>query len=168
QADRIASDRVHRVTHATLSLAERFASSAPIKKELDNLRRLAGGDELLEAAAGSIPQEAAAKGIPTIPQLKQRFGVVKAECRRAALVPEQAGNGMVGQLVASALSKLTFAPKGMVEGGGAEGVLARADYLLEAGELESAVGELEKLDGLPADIAMDWLKDAKSRLTADE
>lgn len=57
--------------------------------------------------------------------------MVKAECRRAALVPEQAGNGMVGHLVASALARLTFAPKGMVEGGGAEGVLARADYLLE-------------------------------------
>lgn len=57
--------------------------------------------------------------------------MVKAECRRAALVPEQAGNGMMGHLVASALAKLTFAPKGMVEGDGAEGVLARADYHLE-------------------------------------
>lgn len=64
------------MTHATLSLAERFASSAPVKKELDNLRRLAGGDELLEAAAGAIPEEAAAKGIPTVPQLKQRWGCV--------------------------------------------------------------------------------------------
>lgn len=60
-----------------------------------------------------------------------RFSVVKAECRRAALVPEQAGNGMMGHIVASALAKLTFAPKGMVEGDGAEGVLARADHLLE-------------------------------------
>lgn len=34
--------------------------------------------------------------------------------------------------------------------------------------MESAVGELEKLKGLPADVAADWLKDAKSRLTADE
>ena len=57
--------------------------------------------------------------------------MVKAECRRAALVPEQAGNGMMGHIVASALAKLTFAPKGMVEGDGAEGVLARADHLLE-------------------------------------
>lgn len=39
---------------------------------------------------------------------------------------------------------------------------------MKAGELESAVGELEKLSGLPADVAMDWLKDAKTRLTADE
>lgn len=38
----------------------------------------------------------------------------------------------------------------------------------KAGELGSAVGELEKLNGLPADVAVDWLKDAKSRLTADE
>lgn len=57
--------------------------------------------------------------------------MVKAECRRAALVPEQAGDGMVGHMVASALAKLTFAPKGMVEGDGAEGLLARADHLLE-------------------------------------
>lgn len=39
---------------------------------------------------------------------------------------------------------------------------------MKAGELESAVGELEKLSGLPADVAVDWLKDAKTRLTADE
>lgn len=72
KADRLAGDNVHRVTHATLSLAERFATSAPIKRELDNLRKLAGGDPLLEAAAASIPQDAAAKGIPTPLQLKQR------------------------------------------------------------------------------------------------
>lgn len=72
KADRLAGENVHRVTHATLSLAERFATSAPIKKELDNLRQLAGGDPLLEAAAASIPQDAAAKGIPTPLQLKQR------------------------------------------------------------------------------------------------
>ena len=72
KADRLAGENVHRVTHATLSLAERFATSAPIKKELDNLRQLAGGDPLLEAAAASIPQDAAVKGIPTPLQLKQR------------------------------------------------------------------------------------------------
>lgn len=38
----------------------------------------------------------------------------------------------------------------------------------QAGELKSAVGEVEKLSGLPADVAEDWLKDAKTRLTADE
>lgn len=38
----------------------------------------------------------------------------------------------------------------------------------QAGELKSAVGELEKLKGLPAEVAKDWLKDAKVRLTADE
>lgn len=62
------------MTHATLSLAERFATSAPVKRELDNLRRLAGGDPLLEAAAASIPEDAAARGIPTPMQLKQRCG----------------------------------------------------------------------------------------------
>lgn len=69
----MASENVHRVTHATLALTERFATSAPIKKELDGLRRLARGDALVEAAVGSISQEAAAKGIPTVSQLKQRF-----------------------------------------------------------------------------------------------
>lgn len=77
KAERLASEKVHRVTHATLSLTERFTSSAPIKKELDNLRRLAGGDPLLEAAAESIPADAAAKGIPTVSQLKQRHVFVQ-------------------------------------------------------------------------------------------
>lgn len=91
QADKIASDRVHRVTHATLSLAERFSTSAPIKKELDNLRRLAGRDELLEAAAGSIPEEAAAKGIPTVAQLKQRYA--SAGVWSWVVAPKRAGGG---------------------------------------------------------------------------
>lgn len=39
---------------------------------------------------------------------------------------------------------------------------------LQVGELKSAVGELEKLQGFPADTVRDWLADAKSRLLADE
>ena len=38
----------------------------------------------------------------------------------------------------------------------------------QAGELKSAVEEVEKLRGLPADVAKDWLTDAKTRLTADQ
>lgn len=68
----------------------------------------------------------------------RRFGLVKGECRRAALVPAQAGDGLGGQIMASVLSKITFAPKGMVEGSAPEEVLARADYLLEVrGEIRA-------------------------------
>ena len=38
----------------------------------------------------------------------------------------------------------------------------------QAGELKSAVKEMEKLQGLPADVAQDWMRDAKVRVTADE
>lgn len=62
-----------------------------------------------------------------------RFGLVKGECRRAALVPADAGDGLGGQFVAAVLSKITFAPRGMVEGTSPEDVLARADHLLEVG-----------------------------------
>lgn len=75
------------MTHATLSLAERFATSAPIKNELDNLRRLAGGDPLLDAAAASIPRDAAAKGIPTALQLKQRCVITRYVAWSAACPP---------------------------------------------------------------------------------
>lgn len=60
------------MAYAALALAERFASSKPIKRELDNLRSLAAGDQLLEAAASSIPEAAAKKGIPTLEQLRAR------------------------------------------------------------------------------------------------
>ena len=56
---------------------------------------------------------------------------MKSECRRAALVPAQAGEGLGGQIIATVLSKITFAPKGMVEGSSPEDMLARAEYLLE-------------------------------------
>lgn len=41
-------------------------------------------------------------------------------------------------------------------------------YVFKAGELKSAVREMDKLKGMPADIARDWTKEAKVRLTADE
>lgn len=76
QDEKVASENVHRLSHAALALVETFSRSGPIKAELDNLKALAPGDALLEAAAGSIPADAATKGIPTIPQLKQRYGFV--------------------------------------------------------------------------------------------
>lgn len=75
QDEKVASENVHRLSHAALALVETFSRSGPIKAELDNLKALAPGDALLEAAAGSIPADAAAKGIPTIPQLKQRYDI---------------------------------------------------------------------------------------------
>lgn len=66
-----------------------------------------------------------------------RFGLVKGECRRAALVPPQAGDGLGGQIMAAMLAKLTFAPKGMVEGSSPEDLLARADHLLQASHMMS-------------------------------
>lgn len=38
----------------------------------------------------------------------------------------------------------------------------------QAGELRLAVGELEKLEGLPKETVKDWLADAQTRLRADE
>ncbi|CAM9968432.1 unnamed protein product, partial [Choristocarpus tenellus] len=136
--------------------------------QLVSLRELAGGDELVESAVSAIPEEAAAKGIPTLPQLRDRFRTVHGECRRVSLVPEQAGSGLGGQIWGSILAKVTMAPSGMVEGDSAECVLARAKHLVEVGELASAVGELDKLKGLPAETIRDWLSDAKTRLLADQ
>lgn len=61
------------------------------------------------------------------------LGFVKGECRKAALVPPQAGDGLGGQILALVLSKVTFAPKGMQEGDSPEDLLARADSLLAVG-----------------------------------
>lgn len=46
-------------------------------------------------------------------------------------MPEEAGDGLLGHILASVVAKITFAPKGMVEGNSAEDLLARADHLLE-------------------------------------
>ena len=52
---------------------------------------------------------------------------------------------MAGHMFATALAAVTIKPRGLVEGAGADEVLARAAYHVERGDLPKAVHELDAL-----------------------
>jgi hypothetical protein len=57
---------------------------------------------------------------------------------------------------------------GDVAGDSPEARLARAEARLDEGDLASAVGELEGLQGTAAEAAAPWLAGARARAAADE
>jgi hypothetical protein len=152
-----ASVAAHKLTAASLAVAQQLASSAPAGPQLSQLLSLlkvsnknssssssTSSSGLAAAAVAALPAAATTGGVPTAEQLRARFARVRAECQRAALVPE-GSTGVAGQALATALSFVTLKRIGMVQGDSADDVLARADHLVGVGELGGAVKELKNL-----------------------
>jgi hypothetical protein len=152
-----ASVAAHKLTAASLAVAQQLASSAPAGPQLSQLLSLlkvsnnnrssnssTSSSGLAAAAVAALPAAATTGGVPTAEQLRARFARVRAECQRAALVPE-GSTGVAGQALATALSFVTLKRIGMVQGDSADDVLARAEYLAGVGELGGAVKELKNL-----------------------
>jgi hypothetical protein len=149
-----ASVVAHKLTAASLAVAQQLASSAPAGPQLSQLLSLiksssnnsssSSSSGLAAAAVAALPAAATTGGVPTAEQLRARFARVRAECQRAALVPE-GSTGVAGQALATALSLVTLKRIGMVQGDSPDDVLARAEYLVGVGELGGAVKELKNL-----------------------
>lgn len=163
-----ASYKVHRVSAAIMAFELGLLSSNPLKRELAALRHVTQGDAVLEPLLGSLPATVE-QGVPTLSELQVRFPTVQSAAREAAFVPESSP-GMAGHMFATALAAVTIKPRGLVEGAGADEVLARAAYHVERGDLPKAVAELDALppQGLPGKVVKDWLRDAKGRLLVEQ
>lgn len=164
---KVLSNSLHKQSAALLALESVLQLSGPGKAELAAMKAACKGDELFDTVLSSIPAAAAAEGIPTLPELRTRFKVVRNEMRKVALAPEAAPK-LVGQILGNVLASVSWAPKGYVEGSGLEEVLARSTYLLEQGDLKGAVDELKVLDGYAKVLVDDWQKEAVSRLATDD
>ena len=160
------SQQVHRVSQAALSLANRLDNSAPFKEEISVLREVAVDDPVFAAAVGYIPPTASKTGVKTYGQLRAAFQELAPETRRAALLPSDAGPLWIP--LAYIFDALKFKPSGNVAGLSCEEILARAEYNLNKGELELAVKEVDNLDGLPAQVMVEWQGAAKERLSVEQ
>ncbi|KAJ1657851.1 MICOS complex subunit mic60 [Dispira simplex] len=114
-------------------------------------------------ALGSVQSTVVDEGIQTLPELRERFDYVRTQIRRTALVPED--GGMLSHALSRALSTVMFAKRGLVPGTDAEAVLARTEYHLDHGDLDSATRELNQLKGWSKKVAQDWLEAARHHLT---
>lgn len=147
-------------------LRSALAAGQPFQQELQAVRAVASGDaqvtQPLEAVAGY-----AAKGVPTQPQLTDRFSAMASDIVRADNQGE--GNDWVEQVTGKIATLVTVRRSGGdAVGDGASAVVARAEAALQAGNLGGAVKELEALKGPAAQVAAPWIADAKARLAANE
>ncbi|MDQ2106321.1 COG4223 family protein, partial [Azospirillum isscasi] len=147
-------------------LRSALTAGQPFQQELQAVRAVGSGDpqiaQPLDAVAGY-----AAKGVPTQPQLTDRFTAMASDIVRADNQGE--GNDWVEQVTGKIATLVTVRRQGGgVVGDGAAAVVARAEAALQANNLGAAVTELSALKGPAAQVAAPWIADAKARLAANE
>lgn len=107
------------------------------------------------------------KGIPTVPELIRAFSASR-DAALVAAAPAPSGS-LIDRLLASAstLIKVKRVDEAAT-GDSPSAVLARAEALLDKGDLAGAVKQVETLQGGPRDAFSAWLDPARARLAADD
>ena len=144
---------------ATLENSDR---PTPLIEELAALKEVAADDSVVNAAIASINPTAYQRGIPSSAQLIDRFRRVSEEVRKASLLPDNAG--VASHAASIVLSKVMFKKAGLPVGDDVESILTRTEVLLEEGNLEDAVREMNSLTGWAKTLSRDWLAESRKVL----
>ena len=144
-------------------LDDAVAAGQPYAQSLSLMSSYA--DDRAPAAAMATLQSHATSGVTTLSALRVRFKDT-GDAIVAADYDATADEGLFGDVVRN-LSKLVIVRSRDPNDPGANGVVARSEAALEAGNLAGAVSEVESLEGPPAQVAASWLADAEARLAVD-
>ena len=154
------------VVLAVGQLRAALRTSGPFAKELAAVAAVAGKDPDAAPAIAELRPHAAT-GIATLETLRRRFDATAGEIVRASLGVEGAGWGeRAGRWLTSLVTVRRTAATAV--GDGTDAVVARAEALLQAGDLIAATQALGALKGAPAAAADAWLTDARARLAAEQ
>lgn len=134
----------------------------PFVREMAALKLVADGDSVVDAAIASVNPAAYQHGIPSQPQLIDRFRRVASEVRKASLLPEDAG--IASHAASLLLSRVMFKKQGQPQGADVESILTRTETLLEEGDLDGAAREMNGLQGWAKVLSRDWLGDVRKVL----
>ena len=146
-------------------LRDAAGAGRPFVRELDSLRALAEGrHEMAEAAERLAPL--AAKGVPTVSMLRERFDGMA----RAVMVAARAqGDGTWTDRALARLAGLVAVRR--TDGRAAEGTpdaaLRAAEQALGRDDVAQAAAVLEKLSGPAQAAAKGWSADARARALLD-
>jgi hypothetical protein len=146
---------------AFANLSSAVAEGRPFAAELATIKSFVADPGDL----GPLPAYAD-KGIATVPELARSFAASR-DAALAAASPVPSGS-LIDRLLASAstLVKVKRVDEAAT-GDSASAVLARAEALLDKGDLAGSVKQIETLDGAPREAFSTWLDEAKARLSAD-
>lgn len=146
---------------AFANLSSAVAEGRPFAAELATIKSFVADPGDL----GPLPAYAD-KGIATVPELARSFAASR-DAALAAASPAPSGS-LIDRLLASAstLVKVKRVDEAAT-GDNPSAVLARAEALLDKGDLAGSVKQIEMLDGAPREAFSTWLDEAKARLSAD-
>lgn len=163
--DTTTMERGRALVLAVAQLRETLRGSGPFERDLEALSAI-GGDDAEVAKAVAMLKPLAAKGLPSVAELRDRFDPVATAISQAAGRAE--GNGWVSRTV-DRLSSLVTVRRvdGKADDKSADGILTRAEMRLKEGDLGGAVRALEDLSGSAAAAAQPWLNEARTRLAVD-
>lgn len=139
----------------------------PFDDELRVAKAVAPADFDMDATLAGFA-ERAAMGAPTMVALRQRFASLSSDVVRASM--RAAGDASWWDRTVDRLTSVVTVTRtdGAAVGESSSAIVARAELLLEAGDLAAAVAELDGLSGGAANVAAGWIVDAKARLAADK
>jgi hypothetical protein len=140
-----------------------IAKAEPFETALESLRALGQDDPSVSSSLQAL-QPMAAKGVPTLLDLKASFGAVGSQI----LLAEEGNATLADQVSDNLFGIINMRPAGAeVEGDDSRAIVARAQAKLSAGDLEGTIVELDALSEAAAERASGWVADAKARLAAD-
>ncbi len=140
-------------------------SGRPFQSDLLVMRKLAGNDPQLQASLSRLAPYAES-GVLSRDKLQKEFGDVAFDI----VMAKAKGQDMsVKKELLDHFDKLIQVRKvNDIKGDGVDATVAKAQLLLNQGDVKGAIKLLQTLDGAPAAEAQPFIKDASGTLTADE
>ncbi|ORY43877.1 hypothetical protein BCR33DRAFT_785670 [Rhizoclosmatium globosum] len=168
--------RLARLDHLAMKikyLEEIAVRSGEYVERMQGVQRLIAAVQGVKAKVeegGAFKKELAvlqdAGRVVSFDELKQDFQSLATKIRRVQLMP--ADGGPVSYALSWSLSHLLIQKHGLVPGSDVESVLARAQFYLGHGDLESAAREVNQLQGWSGSVAKDWVKEARKVLEVQQ
>lgn len=138
--------------------------AAPFSEDLALLQKLGGDDPETQAAIERLTPYARS-GVLSQERLQSEFKGLAGEIVMAKLRGEDAS---VQERALARLDDLMTIRKTDPEGQSTDAVVARAQRMLDEGNVEGALAELQTLEGEPAKVAEPWMQHARTRVAADQ
>lgn len=115
----------------------------------------------------SIPEQAALFGVIPEKELMNRFKQVKHECKKVAMVGE---GDSIGMYLLSYVKSLFVISTWYLQDAHCAidlneltnyEILAKAEYFIQEGDLETAAKLMSQLEGVPRKLCGDWLNEVR-------
>lgn len=140
-------------------------SERAFEQDLAIVQKFAGNDPAMQQALQNLAPYAKS-GVLSKETLQKEFRGIAADIVMAKLRGEDAG---VRERVLDRLGKYAKVRRvDDIQGNSVDAVVARAEKMLDQGNIRGAIQELQTLEGAPAETAQPWMNQAAGNVMADD